>query len=448
MAISKRSFALAAIVLVAIIGIAASFRIADVKDIFTSQHPVSCDNPGNNPSEWIGISFMALAFGALVLGLAWIFGGLFGAQKYNDFLRIRMWELVETAAILSIFSLAFQILLETGINNIDTARTYAAITRNTIAYDFGLIVMTSTFLSFLTKQSPQLRPNKQLGAFAFSFQLAPAFRPIFDILGNLVQMMAAAIAEWYAHEFLLCFVKNSMLTMLLPLGILLRALGVKGGGNALIGVAIAMYFFYPFMMVKTGELLSGYFENQIVNDPSPLYPHPWSNGPNCLGDRPICCFTGDHSVSDLSVPHIPNGASTLSQQAILHGDMTLTAGLSAAPSDPNNAFCVYNTYFARAFGIFSAMWQTLGYATPVLAIAGVVGLGTLLGAAGISSIVMMVLPGVLMISLYAINEVVFFVFIISMVLPIFMVFITITLAKEIAKMLGTEIDLSSLEKLI
>jgi len=448
MAIGKRPFALAAILLVAILGIAASFRISDVKNMFTSQHPITCDDPGSRPDEWIGLSFLALVFGAVVLGIAWMFGGLFGAQKYNDFLRVRLWELAETAAILTILSLAFEGLLETGVENIDTARTYATIIRNTVAYDFGLIVMTNTFLSFLTKQSPQLRPNKQLGAFAFSFQLAPAFRPIFDLLGNLVQMMAAAIAEWYAHEFLLCFVKNSMLTMLLPLGILLRALGIKAGGNALIGVAIAMYFIYPFMMVKTGELLSNHFENQIVNNGA-LLANQLPSWTNCLGNKPICCFTGDHSVSDPSIPHIPNGASNLSQEKILHGDMTLTAGLSGVPAvGPDNAFCIYNTYFARAFGGFSVMWENLGLATPILAIGGVVGIGALLGAAGISSIVMLVMPGVLVISLFAINEVVFFVFIVSMVLPIFMVFITITLAKEIAKALGTEIDLSSLEKLL
>ena len=42
----------------------------------------------------------------------------------------------------------------------------------------------------------------------------------------------------------------------------------------------------------------------------------------------------------------------------------------------------------------------------------------------------------------------YFVFVVTIIAPIFMIFVTLTLAKEIAKVLGTEIDLSSLEKLI
>jgi len=48
----------------------------------------------------------------------------------------------------------------------------------------------------------------------------------------------------------------------------------------------------------------------------------------------------------------------------------------------------------------------------------------------------------------SIYEVIFFVFVVSLLLPILVLFVCITAAKEITKALGTEIDLSSLEKLI
>lgn len=50
--------------------------------------------------------------------------------------------------------------------------------------------------------------------------------------------------------------------------------------------------------------------------------------------------------------------------------------------------------------------------------------------------------------MYSAYEITFVLFIASLVVPILLIFITITAAKEIAKALGTEIDLSSLEKLI
>ena len=45
-------------------------------------------------------------------------------------------------------------------------------------------------------------------------------------------------------------------------------------------------------------------------------------------------------------------------------------------------------------------------------------------------------------------EMVYFVLVISVVMAVFIIFITLTFAKEVAKVLGTEIDLSALEKLI
>jgi hypothetical protein len=48
----------------------------------------------------------------------------------------------------------------------------------------------------------------------------------------------------------------------------------------------------------------------------------------------------------------------------------------------------------------------------------------------------------------AIIQTVYFLFIVSIVMPIFVIFITITFAREVARALGTEIDLSALEKII
>ena len=113
------------------------------------------------------------------------------------------------------------------------------------------------------------------------------------------------------------------------------------------------------------------------------------------------------------------------------------------------SFCAFNT-------VLPNLWEAIGGMDPY----NLVSLGTL-GAVGISGatytilklfninfVSIALLPPFTTFVLAAVYEAVYFLFIVSVLLPIFTIFITITIAKEIAKVLGTEIDLSSLEKLI
>ena len=84
-------------------------------------------------------------------------------------------------------------------------------------------------------------------------------------------------------------------------------------------------------------------------------------------------------------------------------------------------------------------------------------IGTLLGAGALATVLdffnvsflfVTIIPFAMAFAVSTVYEALFFVFIVSLVLPIFAIFITLTMAKEIAGALGTQIDLSSLEKII
>jgi hypothetical protein len=97
-------------------------------------------------------------------------------------------------------------------------------------------------------------------------QISPMFKPIIDILNLTMQLITTAIGIWGGQAMLLCFTKSSMLAILLPLGFFLRALGVKGGGNTLIGIALAMYFAYPFLITMIGDIITSHIEKEMVQN--------------------------------------------------------------------------------------------------------------------------------------------------------------------------------------
>ena len=449
MKFDRKFFAMTAFLCILLMGaLAASFW-----NDFYNAFPASLGNSSvlecgsSNPFSWAQLSFVALAIGAAVVVIGYVMSGLFSTPVYANFVKGTMWGLIEGAVLLSLFSVSFLALQGYGTTNLDTARTYSTIIKNTAIFDFTLIVVSNTMFSFFAKQNFQWRvPGFQ--SIVVGFQLSPMFRPAFDTLGMMSQLIVVSIVEWSAHEFLLCFIKNSMLTLLLPAGIFLRTYGIRGGGNALIGLALALYFVYPWMMVMIGQMVTVYFQSQIDTSTS----HLWSA---CV-DQPICCIGASAAPTSPTDPFIPNGPNwetdwsgeRISQNAVLNGTIDVSLDGTPATSASLKSYCIFNTMLARSWSfVTSNLFGGSGIQT-VSTMLGAGALATVLDFFNVSFLFVALIPFAIAFAVSSTYEALFFVFIVSLVLPIFTIFITLTLAKEISGALGTQLDLSALEKII
>ena len=403
--------------------------------VFKGAQGVSC-NAADTSLDWIGLAFLALLMGIMINAGAWALSGVLSTPKYQDFLKGTLWSFLEGLALLAVLAGATGGLQHFGEDNINTARAYSVIIRNTVIGDFAMMLGANVMLSLFTSVNPTFRPfGARLGIF-ISLQVAPMFRPIYDTLGLMMQLLVTSIAQWFGHEFLLCIVKDSLLIILLPAGIFLRAYGLKGGGNALIGVALALYFVYPFMLVLVGQVVTAHVQASL------------GSGAGVLGfmpcpDKPICCM-GNTQLQNNNEPYIQNGPNEqLAVRSVLDGAIYLSPSGSGL-----GATCAYNTVLAPAYGKLHDAFSNLEVGN----IAGLAAGGTasylLVKFLNLSVFSIALMPALVAFTLLAVYNAVYFLFIVSVLLPIFVIFITITIAKEIAKVLGTEIDLSALEKLI
>ena len=402
----------------------------------------------NRLLEWTGLSLVALMIGVMWAIIGQVLTGTFSGQKYNEFVKGMLWSGVETAALLGLLTALFIPVWDYSMSRLDTARAYAVLAKNTVSFDFGLMLGANFIAGFITNMNPQFKiPGPAY--MTVGLQIAPMFKPILDILGVTMQLITTAVALWAAQEFLLCFIKTHMLVILLPAGFFLRGFGLKAGGNALIGIALAMFIIYPHMIIMLSETVSSQIEDDItasyaVNPTNPVK-HVLEN--TCV-NKPICCLF-DASPSSPSEPWIPNGNSgdKLSVYEVSNGLFNMRYSDVSNAGGPN--FCMYNTVLANVYRAtfmeeilsLDNIWTFAGGAAAL----GTVGLLKFMNISWLSTGLMV--PFMLF-SIYAVMEMIYFVFIVTIIVPIFRLFVTLTLAKEVAKVLGTEIDLSALEKLI
>ncbi len=448
--ISKFSIALAA--MLTLLMLAGRLHPIDLSGVFAPSSTItSCGTLDHDKSLERVLEWTALSLVAILLAVMWgiigkVLTGAFEGPKYNEFVKGMIWGGIETAALLGLFTALFTVLWGFGVDQLDTARAYAVLAKNTVAFDFGLMLGANFIMGFVTNMNPNFKiPGPAY--MTVGFQIAPMFKPILDILGVTMQLITTALAMWAAQEFMLCFIKSNMLVILLPCGFFLRGMGIKAGGNALIAIAVSLFFIYPAMIVMLGQTVASQIQDEIVArgvTTSTFPEHMWKN--SCV-DRPICClFDATAQGDEPSIPN-PNAANTqmLSVSQIAAGG-SFRMDFAGTSSGPN--ICMYNTVLAN---FYRAFVQTKILGLPIWSFAGGVaaaGTAMLFKFMNISVISTMLLVPILSFTVYAIMEMVYFVFVLTMVVPLFILFITLTLAKEIAKVLGTEIDLSSLEKLI
>ena len=400
--------------------------------------------------EWTALSLVGIMVGVVWAIIGQVLSGAFSGQKYNEFVKGMLWGGVETAALLGIFTLLFSALWPYGMENIESARAYAVLARNTVSFDFGLMLGANFIAGFITNMNPQFKiPGPAY--MTVSFQIAPMFKPILDILGITMQLITTAVVMWAAQEFLICFIQSNMLVLLLPAGFFMRGFGLKAGGNALLGIAISLFFIYPYMINLTGGVVASQLEDSIIanNVVSNNFPqHIWNQ--TCV-DKPICCLMNAQpgTMNDSFIPNGANGSTLdhrLAPGKVSQGMFSMRYNDSSVGSPIN--FCMYNTVLAN---VYRATFMDKIMKLDVWTFAGGAGaIGTLafLKYMNVSWLSAGLMVPLMLFSLYAIMEMVYFVFIMTVIVPIFILFVTLTLAKEIAKVLGTEIDLSSLEKLI
>jgi hypothetical protein len=348
------------------------------------------------PGGWISLAYVALVLSAVFLGFIYMATSAMHTPRLAAWCKRALYDWVVSAVVVSVFVASYVGLDTAGMGQLEMAYRSTQIIRNTITQDFLWV----TAVDVVVNLYGNLNVSFGLLFTGINFSTKTIFKPISDALGIMINALAAALLQWNLNMFLLCFARTNMMAVLVPIAIFLRAFDFgRGAGNVLLAICASLLFVYPFLLTMNGVMLSKYFGG-ITND------------------------------ADLDVT-IDRADEDLNYSLFMDGTF---------PDLCRTSKCFFRGNLRSIIeGVTTGGYQGFSWGGKIGAVAlGVLFLGLQAGA----------FPYVATNAIYSIMmKVAQDVFVTSFLLPLFNIFITLTFAKEFAKYLGSEVDLSAIEKL-
>ncbi|MEM0437842.1 MAG: hypothetical protein QXU54_00920 [Candidatus Micrarchaeia archaeon] len=229
----------------------------------------------NMPLEWYGIAMSVVMIIAFMLIILYMASKIFSSRTLEMAVRREFFQLAATVLLIT-FLMAFattesfiiagnkdfrdmiggaaaeQILGKTGyqVNIFDVSYVYLL---------SSLKCLKSEYNRLLKLQAYEMIPRMGVSLNVMG-ALVPLPIPVIldlatDAWGKLMvaimdaeEILWLSLAAYFQINFLQ-WIEASMVTVYLPLGILLRAFPyTRGGGAAIMGIAISLYFVYPFLL--------------------------------------------------------------------------------------------------------------------------------------------------------------------------------------------------------
>ncbi len=227
--------------------------------------PLMCDAKGFQILDFLPIGAI-MFLTVIVIALLNMAGQVFQSPNLIAYSKEELRMLLTTAIILVLmigaFSGANMLFSFTTLNSgdivyhgaptvIDASINYSKFLVYQIGADWGALLVFNTVLHTLYSATVYVGLTFKA---MFSFNVGPILKPLVDILGLAIQFLGVALGEWMVHISILCFIKKWTFALLMPFGILLRAIPqTRSAGDTLLSLSFALIFIYPLMLVANWE---------------------------------------------------------------------------------------------------------------------------------------------------------------------------------------------------
>ncbi len=265
--------------------------------------------------------------GALVMSVLILIGWAMTQQLFND-LSIA----IITSSVPSLPSAPPQFGYVTS--HIDLAQGALNIFFVKLRTAYTQLYLFEVLIGFLSTVSfPLFSPLPAITIISFSFMPFDGLVLLVDAHTMVVETIGYLMATMWAKEFLLIFARDAVTTILLPFGLLVRAFPwFRVTGSSIIALSVVLYFVYPLTLI---------FSNYLIFD---IYkPADFTYAPDVNAVSPFPTQQGVSSPGDIAREY--EQARDSAYTSFLEEYESENDVIRRASADPQNTEC--NSFLAR-----------------------------------------------------------------------------------------------------
>ncbi|OIO20907.1 hypothetical protein AUJ17_04310 [Candidatus Micrarchaeota archaeon CG1_02_47_40] len=220
--------------------------------------------------EFFAPTLLALAIGAFIAGIAWMFGEFFSSPQLKAWVKGELYELGGSAlmvALVAVLLVLFAAISQTLAGNEDfysQPKLFLNIVKTKGIHNYVSLNMYEMLIGFFSTMRISLflpmTPVNRL-----SLSLAPAIGTQMVSEANILitDFMGVAIGITAVQLLVLEFFEKTMLKLFLPIGILLRCFFLtRRLGTSLVVFALVAYFVFPASVMVMKEV---WYNTQVTD---------------------------------------------------------------------------------------------------------------------------------------------------------------------------------------
>ncbi|MCX8200350.1 MAG: hypothetical protein N3G76_02680 [Candidatus Micrarchaeota archaeon] len=227
----------------------------------------------NLPLEWYGVSMLVIMVIAFSLILMFMVSRIFQVHSLESTIKRELFQLGATAIMITLLlgiqqsTDKFLIAGNTDLRDMISEKAAEELLGKKgfevnifdVSYVYLISVqkcLKKTYEGYLNDQSSEILSRISMTVDVLGNQiplpLAPLYIPMWKSLMTSIMraedVLWLSIATYFQINFLQ-WIEAAMVTVYLPIGILLRSIPfTRGGGAAIMAIAISLYFVYPFLL--------------------------------------------------------------------------------------------------------------------------------------------------------------------------------------------------------
>ncbi|MCX6777343.1 MAG: hypothetical protein NT157_00475, partial [Candidatus Micrarchaeota archaeon] len=217
-----------------------------------------------NWDAWIPFVLIALLIGYLLAAIAYMVSHLITSPELYAWAKNEFYEVSASAwfvgsAIFFIGVLNLMLVELGGMNLVETASLYTARVSSDILAIYSVIVQGLFALGLFSYLGAQFGIGVPIGPIIIGIQGGAypfgGLVPVMQALGTVTNMLSFGMFAIILQRTLLEFISDTMLRILLPIGIFLRCFTLtRKIGATLMALAIGLYVVYPLTLIMNAEI--------------------------------------------------------------------------------------------------------------------------------------------------------------------------------------------------